>query len=327
MLRFAIVLLAAVPVCAQVKITAQGKDKVAIEIDGKPFTDFYVGPQASKPYLHPLRTADGKSVTRGYPMIPNVPGESHDHPHHKGLWFAHGDVNGYNFWAGDPEVPLDPKFKGRGKIVLERISKISNGKTSGSVTGTFLWNTSDGQTLLVETRTMTFYSDPVIRQFDFDATLSPQEEVTFGDTKEGMFAIRVATGLNDDHERAEQDRGEGHVGEAIAVGGYFGTDRRSDLRDCGAGSSIESAVPDLLARARVRAVGGEHFRGARFRERSFAPAEPDDPAGAAAAVPVPGDYSSERSDAGRDTGRIHGLGCGEVGAAWKHHGRRALQAR
>ena len=195
MLRFAIVLLAAVPVCAQVKITAQGKDKVAIEIDGKPFTDFYVGPQASKPYLHPLRTADGKSVTRGYPMIPDVPGESHDHPHHKGLWFAHGDVNGYNFWAGDPEVPLDPKFKGRGKIVLERISKISNGKTSGSVTGTFLWNTSDGQTLLVETRTMTFYSDPVMRQFDFDATLSPQEEVTFGDTKEGTFAIRVATGL------------------------------------------------------------------------------------------------------------------------------------
>jgi len=195
MLRFTIVLLAAAPLFGQVKITAQGKDKVAVEIDGKPFTDFYVGPQASKPYLHPLRTADGKSVTRGYPMIPDVPGESHDHPHHKGLWFAHGDVNGYNFWAGDPEVPLDKKFKGRGKIVLEKIGKISNGKTSGSVTATFLWNTSDGQTLLVETRTMTFYSDPVRRQFDFDATLSPQEEVTFGDTKEGTFAIRVADSL------------------------------------------------------------------------------------------------------------------------------------
>ncbi len=39
---------------------------------------------------------------------------------------------------------------------------------------------------------MTFYSDPDVRRFDFDATLSPQTEVTFHDTKEGMFAIRLA---------------------------------------------------------------------------------------------------------------------------------------
>ena len=109
-MRFVVALLLTVPLCAQVKITAQGKDKLSVEIDGKPFTDFYMGAQASKPYLHPLRTVDGKSVTRGFPMIADIPGEPHDHPHHKGLWFAHGDVNGYNFWAGDAEVPLDPKF-------------------------------------------------------------------------------------------------------------------------------------------------------------------------------------------------------------------------
>jgi len=204
-MRFVVALLLTVPLCAQVKITAQGKDKLSVEIDGKPFTDFYMGAQASKPYLHPLRTVDGKSVTRGFPMIADIPGEPHDHPHHKGLWFAHGDVNGYNFWAGDAEVPLDPKFKGRGNIVLERVGKISNGKASGSFTATFLWKASTGETLLVETRTMTFYSDPTVRRFDFDATLSPQEEVTFNDTKEGMFAIRVAPGLTkilDSHNKS-----------------------------------------------------------------------------------------------------------------------------
>lgn len=194
-LRIGLILLAAGSLSGQVKITAQGKEKVSIEIAGKPFTDFYVGSAASKPYLHPLRTADGKIVTRGYPMSPDIPGEPHDHPHHKGLWFAHGNVNGYNFWAGDPEVPLDPQFKGRGRIELEKIGKITNGKTSGSVTATFLWNASNGETLLVETRTMTFYSDTNIRRFDFDATLSPQTQVTFHDTKEGMFAIRVAPWL------------------------------------------------------------------------------------------------------------------------------------
>ena len=45
---------------------------------------------------------------------------------------------------------------------------------------------------------MTFYSDPQIRQIDFDSTLSPQQEVTFGDTKEGMFAIRLAPGLEEE---------------------------------------------------------------------------------------------------------------------------------
>jgi Methane oxygenase PmoA len=195
MLRFVLAALAVLPLCAQVRITAQGKDKVSIEIDGKPFTDLYAGPQASKPYLHPLRSVSGKAVTRGFPMVPDAPGEPHDHPHHKGLWFAHGDVNGYNFWAGDPEVPLDPKFKGRGTIVLERLGKLSSGKSSGALSATFLWKASTGETLLVETRTMTFYSDPQVRRFDFDATLSPQEEVRFGDTKEGMFAIRAAAGL------------------------------------------------------------------------------------------------------------------------------------
>ena len=195
MVRFLPMMLLAVSAAAQVKITAQGKDKISIEIDGKPFTDFYIGPQASKPYLHPLRNAAGTPMTRQYPMVADVAGEAHDHPHHKGLWFAHGDVNGYNFWAGDNEVPLDPKFKGRGKIELERVGKISSGKGSGSLTATFLWKASTGETLLVETRAMTFYSDPQVRRFDFDATLSPQEEVRFADTKEGMFAIRVAPAL------------------------------------------------------------------------------------------------------------------------------------
>jgi hypothetical protein len=189
-MSFAIALLLALPLCAQVKITQQGNDKVSVEIDGKPFTEFHAGPQTYKPYLQPLRTADGKVVTRGYPTVKDIPGEAHDHPHHRGLWFAHGDVNGYDFWSADPEAP--PNGKGKCAIVLERIGKVTSGKKSGTVTATFAWKPEGGEPLLIETRTMTFYSDPQMRQFDFDATLSPQQEVRFGDTKEGTFAIRLA---------------------------------------------------------------------------------------------------------------------------------------
>jgi hypothetical protein len=189
--RLAFALLLMLPAFAQVKITPHPGNRVDVEIDGKPFTSLHVNPKFPKPFLHPLRTADGKPVTRAYPIEPALPGEPTDHPHQRGLWFAHGNVNGYNFWAPEPEVPLAAEFEGRGAIVLERLGKIVSGKNSGSVSATFDWKTSSGEILLIEDRTMTFYSDPQVRRIDFDATLSPQQEVTFKDTKEGMFAIRL----------------------------------------------------------------------------------------------------------------------------------------
>jgi len=197
----------------QVKITQQGGAKVAVEVDGKPFTDFYIGPENPKPFLHPLRTADGKIVTRGFPMVADIAGESHDHPHHRGLWFTHGDVNGYDFWGNEDSQP--GAGKGKGKVVLERVVKASGGKKSGTITATFLWKIPSGDVLLVETRTMTFYSDPYLRQIDFDSTLSPQQDVTFGDTKEGTFAIRLGTPFQEDHGarmvNAQNKQGEKNV--------------------------------------------------------------------------------------------------------------------
>ena len=196
MLVFALLSL---PLCAQVKIAQQGKDRISIEIGGKPFTDFWLGAEGNKPYLSPLRTASGTVVTRGYPMSADIPGEAHDHPHHRGLWFTHGDVNGYDFWGN--EDSQKGAGKGKGKVVLKKIDKLTSGQKSGTVDATFEWRIPDGQVLLVETRRMTFYSDPQLRTIDFDATLSPQQKVTFGDTKEGMFAMRLAAPLEEDQPK------------------------------------------------------------------------------------------------------------------------------
>jgi len=83
MVRITLCLLAALPVVAQVKITRE-TGKIQVEIDGKPFTDFYVGAEAPKPYLHPLRSASGKIVTRRWPQEQNT-GEATDHPHHQAV--------------------------------------------------------------------------------------------------------------------------------------------------------------------------------------------------------------------------------------------------
>ena len=136
-------------------------------------------------------------------MVTNIPGETHDHPHHRGLWFTHGDVNGYDFWGNEPGQ--SPK---QGKVVLKSLDGTKSGKNSGSVATTFNWNGADGKTILTEKRAMVFYATPAdTRTIDFDIILTPLEKVKFGDTKEGTFAIRLAAGLEEPHPRAPRSPG------------------------------------------------------------------------------------------------------------------------
>src|SRR5271157_5745086 len=73
--------------------------QVDVSIGGKPFTSYYFSAETPKPYLYPLRSSAGIIVTRGYPMVTSNPGESKDHPHHRSMFFAHGDINGVDFWG------------------------------------------------------------------------------------------------------------------------------------------------------------------------------------------------------------------------------------
>ncbi|HUJ22115.1 MAG TPA: PmoA family protein [Bryobacteraceae bacterium] len=179
------------PLWAQVSME-RGEGHISVVIDNQPFTTLYYGHETAKPYLHPLRSASGKIVTRGYPME-NVAGESHDHPHHRGLWFSHGNVNGYDFWSNEPS-----QHGGKNaRIVLKSIEDASGGKQSGRIQATFNWQDPQGKVLLTESRKMVFYSEPARRVVDFDITLTPAGRVTFGDTKEGTFAIRLAPSLEE----------------------------------------------------------------------------------------------------------------------------------
>jgi hypothetical protein len=187
-----VLLLLSLPLAAQVKLT-HSSDRISVEIDGKPFTEFFVSADVNKPYLHPLRSASGKIVTRHFPMD-TVEGERRDHPHHRGLWFTHGDVNGYDFWANEGSQK-GPK---KGRVLLKKIVDLKDGKNSGTIVATFDWLDPQGKPIVVETRKMVFYSEPSLRTTDFDINLTAVPKVTFGDTKEGTFAIRLASSLEED---------------------------------------------------------------------------------------------------------------------------------
>ncbi len=175
---------AAACLTAQVRFTPED---VAVNIDGKPFTAFHYGVSAAKPYLAPLRSASGKIITRGFPME-NLPGESRDHLHHRGLWFTYDDVNGVKFWENDPSYANKPN---KGRVVVRK-TEWKDGDRSGTLKATMEWRGPDNEVLLVEDRDMIFYSDPKVRIIDFNVTLTAAKDVTFGDTKEGAFAIRLA---------------------------------------------------------------------------------------------------------------------------------------
>jgi hypothetical protein len=32
-------------------------------------------------------------------MTPDIAGEDHDEPHQRAMYFAHGDINGFDFWG------------------------------------------------------------------------------------------------------------------------------------------------------------------------------------------------------------------------------------
>lgn len=169
---------------AQVNV-AKSADKISITIDGKPYSELFL--DGNKAYLHPLRSASGKIVTRMYPMAERE-GEMKDHPHHRGLWYGHGDVNGFDFWANEKT----DKRKNIGAEKLVKVLSTKSGKTAGSLKVAFALNDPDGKTLLEETREMVFRKEGSSIVIDTDIAMKAVTDVSFGDTKEGAFAIRMA---------------------------------------------------------------------------------------------------------------------------------------
>ena len=181
-------------------------DSVDVLIGGKPFTTFHYGKDSPKPYMSPLRSAQGTVVTRGFPMRKDIPGERHDHPHHRALFYAHGDINGIDFWGeGEPTkasqtangVVYSSESLPKGQTVFQKFDAAKSGGASGTLKAEFALVGPDGKAIGGETQEYTFSGDASTRVIDCTFTLIADQGVPLklGDTKEGTFAIRVVNGL------------------------------------------------------------------------------------------------------------------------------------
>jgi hypothetical protein len=175
--------------------------RLRVEVGGKLFTEYYFK-DVPRPYYYPVLGPGELPMTRDWPMK-SPAGEEHDHRHHRSLWFAHGDVNGLDFWTEE---------KSWCKIVHERFTEIKSGRNFGVIQSRNNWVGPDGKIVCTDERTMRVYNRPDSeRLFDFEITLhAPADKpVVLGDTKEGTMAIRVAESMRVTHPGNK--KGLGHI--------------------------------------------------------------------------------------------------------------------
>ena len=174
---------------------------------GKHLASYVYDSAILKPILYPIYSPSGVRIQRQYPLLV-VEGESHDHPHHAGLFFTYGtkgEVNGNNFWAGQ---------QGSSKIRHSAVSQMKTDPGYAMLGIQAEWIGQTGELVLEETRTMIFKGDETKNIIDFLIELKAySEDVVFNDTKEGMFAIRVADWLSEVNGNGKYLNSEGDEAE------------------------------------------------------------------------------------------------------------------
>jgi len=173
-----------------VSLNESFKGQIDIAVKGQLFTSYHFGEGVVRPYLHPVVGPYDKSVTRGFPMIPDVPGEVKDHPHHRSIWVAHGDVNKVDNWS---------ELSGHGRMAHRGFEKRIEGPVYAELISKNDWVNHHGMKVLEEERRILVYNTPpYARMMDVEATFHATEgDVTFGDTKEGgIVSVRVASSMD-----------------------------------------------------------------------------------------------------------------------------------
>jgi hypothetical protein len=167
--------------------------KLQVSVGGKHLTT-YNHDQVVRPYLYPVFVDENVGITRNWPMVEGVAGESTDHPHHKGIYTAQDDINGVNNWGDGPA---------HGWQIHRTFSRIYSGPVAGGFTAELDWADHDRNVYMTETRHITFYNTTSrARLFDYEVSLhASQGDLTIGDTKEGGFiSVRMACSMEEQRE-------------------------------------------------------------------------------------------------------------------------------
>jgi len=177
-------------------------DRIDVLRDGRLVTS-YVFRSGSKPVLWPIHGPDGHRMTRSYPMDATVPNEAHDHPHHRGMWMTFGEVAGSDWWA---------EGKGKGLVAHRKVVSLNDSGPTITWVAEHEWFKTEesgvpvGAAVLLETCRYSVSATEAQTVIDCEYVWKGgdgKQAVAFGDTKEGMFAIRVPETMRGDKPGGE----------------------------------------------------------------------------------------------------------------------------
>jgi len=203
----------------------QSGDKFTINIGDQLFTELHIA-GFRRPILYPVMGPNQTPMTRNHPMKKDVEGEADDHPHHKSIWCGHGLINQVSFWHEQGEIVVD-----RAKPIA---TSVATDGTSGTIAFHCNYKDADGKLVCTDHTTLTFHDLKDARAIDWDVTISASEvELLFGDTKEGMMAIRTHPSLRIDKGAKGMnslgDEGKGIWGKPAEWVDYSGTVEGNDV--------------------------------------------------------------------------------------------------
>lgn len=178
---------------------------ISVFVGDDQFTRYEHGAYA-KPILYPVFGPNQIPMTRSGPMK-KVAGEADDHPHHKSIWIGH-EINGVDFWTE------------QGKV-MHYSMKVD--EKDNSFRARNFWLGKDSEPILRDEVRHKFGANETSRWIDASITYrAAHSDITFADTKEGMFAIRTHPDLR---LKPDQKRGVEEVfGSAINSNGTEGTE-------------------------------------------------------------------------------------------------------
>jgi hypothetical protein len=160
-----------------------GKDQVAIAIDGKPLASYvFRDDKILRPYLADVHAPGGAKVTRNLPPIAGVDATDHD-TMHPGIWLAFGDLSGSDFW------------RNKAKVKHLRFAEPPTAKGDGGQFAVLNQYISGEKAICDELCRLTIRVRPAGTLLIWDSTFSGERPFTFGDQEEMGLGLRVATPL------------------------------------------------------------------------------------------------------------------------------------
>jgi hypothetical protein len=157
----------------------------SLKFGDKEITRYNTGPAAEKqkhhkPFFWPLMER-GVNMLRGWPVEAKA-GDSMDHPHHTGMYFAFGEVNGKDYWSKEPFTQKKLKVES-GPVFAELHAENAWGEDA--VESDEVRILSDGSDVVADwTITLTAATAPVVFAKDLKQA------------KEGAFVCRMTEQLS-----------------------------------------------------------------------------------------------------------------------------------